>query len=102
MPFEPGQSGNPKGKARGTLNKATTEFKEVLNNLLKDSSDKFQGWIDKIAEDDPAKALDLLSKLAEYVYPKLARTEQQILDKEGKPADASWTVNVIDARARND
>jgi hypothetical protein len=30
---------------------------------------------DRVAESDPAKALDLLARLAQFVIPKLARTD---------------------------
>ena len=32
-------------------------------------------WLEEVAAEDPNKALDHMSKLAEYVYPKLARVE---------------------------
>lgn len=32
--FRPGQSGNPKGRAKGTLNKATVDAKELCNRLI--------------------------------------------------------------------
>ena len=32
-------------------------------------------WLGQVAGEDPAKALDLIAKLAEFAAPKLARTE---------------------------
>ena len=32
-------------------------------------------WISQVAGDDPAKALDIMIRLSEYIIPKLARTE---------------------------
>jgi hypothetical protein len=80
MPFKKGQSGNPLGKPRGP-NKATKEFREVVNDLLRDNGENMATWLKRVAEGhgdakpDPGKALDLLGKLAEYAAPKLARTE---------------------------
>lgn len=95
-----GKTNNPHGRPAGVPNKATTRFKDALNEMLENSSDKLIEWLELI--DDPKDRFDILSKFAEYVHPKLARSEQQILDKNGEPSDASWTVTVIDARARND
>lgn len=63
------------GRVKGTPNKLTSEFKEAVNKLLWTASPKMVGWIDRIAVDDPARALDLISKLAEYAYPKLSRSD---------------------------
>lgn len=74
--------GNP-GKPKGAVNKTTREFREVVNALLQSSAPHMVRWLTLVAEGDgtdsgkpdPAKALDLLAKLAEYAAPKLARTE---------------------------
>lgn len=63
------------GSRAGIPNKTTAVFKEALNNLLEMSAPKMLEWLDRVAMEDPAKALDQVSKLAEYVHPKLARTE---------------------------
>ena len=39
-------------------------------------------WLSQIAGDDPAKAMDLMLRLSEYIIPKLAR--QEITGKEGE------------------
>ena len=88
MPFIKGQSGNPKGKPKGP-NKATAAFRETVSALLDANRDNVQKWLNLVAEGDgdavkpdPGKALDLLSKLAEYASPKLARTETHLTDAE--------------------
>lgn len=63
------------GRQKGTPNKVTAEFKQAVNDLLNECSPKMQGWIDQVAQVDPGKALDHLCKLAEYAYPKLARSD---------------------------
>lgn len=71
------------GRVAGTPNKVTTEFRETVRRLLEDNSENFGRWLALVAEGDgtedgkpdPAKALDLVSKLAEFAAPKLARTE---------------------------
>lgn len=63
------------GRPAGVPNKVTTEFRETVRRLLEENSENVSQWLSQVATDDPAKALDLLAKLAEYAAPKLARTE---------------------------
>lgn len=71
------------GRVKGTPNRVTTEFRETVRRLLDDNSENVGRWLTLVAEGDgtdsgkpdPAKALDLLAKLAEYAAPKLNRTE---------------------------
>lgn len=69
--------GTPKtgGRAPGTPNKVTQEFRQTVQMLLDDNRANVAVWLEQVAQADPAKALDLISKLAEYAAPKLARTE---------------------------
>jgi hypothetical protein len=85
------------GRSSGTPNKATQEFKEALNDLLNHAAPHMIVWLDRIAKDDPAKAMDIISKYIEFVYPKLARAEHQPLGSDGKPTDWNITVNIPDA-----
>lgn len=85
------------GRSKGTPNKATQEFKEALNDLLEHAAPQMVGWLDQIAQDDPAKALDTVHKYIEFVYPKLAREERQNLDKNGDKTDNELIVKFVDA-----
>jgi len=77
--------GRPKtgGRAKGTTNKVTAEFRETVRALLETNAANVGRWLTLVAEGDgtdsgkpdPAKALDLLAKLAEFAAPKLNRTE---------------------------
>lgn len=77
------RKGSPKtgGRQPGTPNKITKEFRETVKNLLEDNADNVGIWLTQVAngtddtKPDPKGALDLLSKLAEFASPKLARTE---------------------------
>jgi len=71
------------GRARGTPNKITKDFRDTVTKVLESNADNVGKWLKAVAEGDPVaetkpdpgKALDLLAKLAEYAAPKLARTE---------------------------
>ncbi len=74
------------GRPKGSLNKATTEFRETVRTLLEGNRENVSRWLTLVAEGDgsdglkpnPAKALELLSNLAEYATPKLSRVEGHV------------------------
>ena len=71
------------GRPKGSQNKVTREFRETVRMLLESNAENVGRWLTLVAEGDgsengradPAKALDLLAKLAEYAAPKLGRVE---------------------------
>ena len=81
--FVKGQKRPGQGRPKGAQNKATVEFRQTVRKLLEDNADNVGRWLTMVAEGDgtdhgkpdPAKALDLLAKLAEFAAPKLNRTE---------------------------
>lgn len=82
-------------------NKATVEFRETVRKLLEDNSENVGRWLTLVAEGDgtehgkpdPAKALDLLSKLAEFAAPKLNRTEH--VGEGGGPVSHNLEVRFV-------
>jgi len=71
MAFEKGNKLG--GRPSGVPNKATTKFKEALNAMLESQADKMMLWLEEI--DDPKQRFDVLKDFAEYIHPKLARSE---------------------------
>ena len=69
------------GRQAGTPNKATKEFRHTVASLLASNAENVALWLAQVADGhgdvkaDPAKALDLLAKLAEFAAPKLGRME---------------------------
>lgn len=92
--------GNP-GKPKGATNKVTREFKATVKKLLEDNADNVGAWLVQVAEGhgeqkaDPAKALDLLAKMAEFAAPKLGRVEH--VGEGGGPVLNEIVIKVVDA-----
>jgi hypothetical protein len=82
-----------KGRVKGTPNKATKAFRETVQRLLEDNSDNISIWLTQVASEDPGKALDLISRLAEFAAPKLARTE--VVGADGGPVQINRIERVI-------
>lgn len=63
------------GRAKGTPNKTTKEFRQAIADMMQTAGPKMAEWLDQVAATDPAKAFALALAAAEYHIPKLARTE---------------------------
>jgi len=92
-----GQKLENSGRKKGVQNRVTKEFKAIVQDLIDENQDNVKLWLSRVANGvpgeyqtnadglretvrypvvaDPARAVDLISKLAEYVAPKLTRTE---------------------------
>ena len=77
------QKGHKKagGREKGTENKATKDIKAAYKQLIEDNLENLTKWLEQIAMDDPAKAVNIMFALSEYVIPKLARTETDVTSK---------------------
>jgi hypothetical protein len=93
MPFQPGQSGNPNGRKKGSPNKSTKEIREAYQAFVESNIPEFQTWLQNI--EDPAKRFDIIVKMSEYFVPKLNRTE--VTGQDGKDLFANVTFNFTTA-----
>jgi hypothetical protein len=76
MAFKGGDENiNREGRPKGVPNKTTKQIREAYQKLTEDNLDRMSIWITQVASEDPAKALDIMIRLSEYIIPKLARTE---------------------------
>lgn len=82
MAFQKGQSGNPNGRPKGAANKISEDIKEAFAMVLENRLPDLNRWLGQVAQDDPAKAIDLMIKLSNRFLPELARTE--ITGKDGE------------------
>jgi hypothetical protein len=99
--FKKGEKRPYQGRPKGTPNKVTKEFRETVQRLLDDNAENVGRWLTLVAEGDgtdkgapdPAKALDLLAKLAEFAAPKLNRTEHT--GEGGGPVETVTRVELV-------
>lgn len=66
---------NREGRKPGTPNRTTKQVREAYQRLTEANLDNMSIWLSQIASEDPAKAMDLMLRLSEYIIPKLARQE---------------------------
>lgn len=79
-----------KGRKPGVPNKATTAVREAIALFAEQNVGKLQGWLDRVAVRDPAKAAELFARVLEYHIPKLARTE--LSNPDGTPLNFTMFV----------
>lgn len=91
--FKKGQSGNPAGRPVGSKNRASVELRKGFELLAQHNIYEVQGWLDAVAQDDPAKALTIYLQLAEFVTPKLARTEN--VHEIDEDSVQGFSINVV-------
>ena len=90
------------GRAAGTPNKATTEFRHTITSLLEKNAANVDLWLQQVAlggddiKPDPAKALDLLAKLAEFGAPKLSRSE--LVGDDENPLQTVTRIELVPMR----
>ena len=63
------------GRKKGSVNLIAKETREVIQDVIDGNGANLGKWLEQVAQDDPAKALELFLKLSEFVLPKLSRTE---------------------------
>ena len=74
-PFKPGTSGNPAGRPTGSKDKMTADIKQAYRSLVEGNLSNIETWLNKVAAKDPAKAIELMLKLSEFILPKIKAVE---------------------------
>lgn len=72
------------GRPKGTPNRTTKEVRQQFEHLLNNNVDKLQSLFDKVAEENPTKAIELILKVSEFVLPKLKAVEVDVPQLEQK------------------
>ena len=88
MAFTKGKSGNPHGREKGSLKKATAAVKERIEQVLSDLDTTLTADLKALK---PEQRVELWAKLQEFIRPKLSRTA---------PAAGGGTVKVLQTEVR--
>jgi uncharacterized protein YegL len=80
------------GRPKGSENKLNGSIRHHFDLLLQRKAPQVEAWLDTVAQDDPAKAIDCLTKLAEFVLPKLARQELTSTNTHTHSGGVSFTI----------
>lgn len=75
MSFTKGKSGNPQGRKPGSKDKAQTDIKEAFQTLVENNLSNVETWLNEVAAENPAKALDFMLRLSEFIVPKQKAVE---------------------------
>ena len=122
MPFIKGQSGNPTGRPKGSIDNDTRQIRQAYQMLVEDNLENLTIWLSKLGDESPEKAFNLMLKMSEYFLPKLSRKEVstevslyedikfQFGDSEAEKVvvdylnhmDSGEAISVIDANDNND
>ena len=98
--FKKGQSGNPNGRPKGSLNRSTEQMKLTIARAVNDQLSELKKDLDEIRKDDPAKALALSIKLMEYTIPKLKAMDVK-LDADVRQSIEEIKVEVIEKQNKD-
>ena len=71
MGFKKGESGNPEGRPKGSLNKTTNEIREAISKAI--DTDKIKCMLNQI--EDPVDYINSVSKLLPYITGKVKPIE---------------------------
>jgi hypothetical protein len=92
------------GRPKGVPNKATATAREAFAAFVEGNAAKVQALWNRVARNDPARALEIFAKLTEFVLPKVARTEisgpngQPIAVQRHELTDEELTAIIMAAR----
>lgn len=66
------------GRTKGTPNKMDTDAKILTEKLVDYGLRNAKRWLEQVAQQNPARALEALTKLMEYRLPKLSKTDTNV------------------------
>jgi len=75
------------------------EIRETFRNILENNQPNIQNWLEEVAKNDPAKALDLLLKMSSFVVSKPRSVELEVDISKDYKTKWAQPINIIDLGA---
>ena len=91
MSFIKGNKHGANSSRKGIPNKSTKELREALTSILTVNLDEIEAKLLEVAQDNPAKYVELLLKIAEYSLPKMQSTQVVEQGQDGMTYKISFT-----------
>ena len=90
------------GRPKGSPNKSTKEIRDAFQMFVENNVENFEEWIMRVAEKNPAKAIELVKDVGEYILPKLSRTEVKAEIKSEEVDLSNLPQDVLDELLKKD
>ncbi|MCM4161871.1 hypothetical protein FHG64_16025 [Antarcticibacterium flavum] len=103
MPFtsESAREAGSSSTRKGMPNKTTQEIKEAYQLLVENNLENMSAWLQKIGEDNPEKAFDVLIKMSDFVIPKLSRQELKVEQDKLTPEEKDQRIEQLKKKLLN-
>lgn len=98
MPFEQGHE-YATGRPKGVGNKSTEAIRTAFAMLVENNLSNMQDWLERTAQTNPHKALQVMSDLAQYSLPKLKQVDATV--DIGDSIIQKITVEVANGKGAN-
>lgn len=89
------------GRQAGTPNKSTADVRQAIAEFAQSNVSNLQKWLEQVAEDSPARALEIFARFVEFHIPKLARQEltgkygERLIDNTVSSSDIEIAHSVL-------
>jgi hypothetical protein len=84
------KSGKRGGRKVGVPNRVTADVRRAFADLAERNADHVHAWLNEVAEQSPAKAIELFLQIAEFCIPKIKASEIDIRSSAGDVRHLSY------------
>ena len=78
--FQPGQSGNPMGRPKGSPNQTTAMVRQLFADILENEQENFKEALERLRQESPKEYVMVLTKLSQKFLPDMTTTILQNAD----------------------
>ena len=78
--FQPGQSGNPSGRPKGSPNQTTAMVRNLFATILENEQENFKAALEQLRVESPKDYVQVMTKLSAKFLPDLTVTALQNAD----------------------